>query len=62
MTCRVGHVTSKVWSRDVQGVSHVVNYDLPASGVEDWVHRVGRTGAPRAAGPRRVRDDQGMVT
>ena len=29
---------------DIKGVSHVINYDLPASGVEDWVHRVGRTG------------------
>jgi len=29
---------------DIKGVSHVVNYDLPFSGVEDWVHRVGRTG------------------
>jgi len=34
---------------DIKGVSHVLNYDFPtsgrgSSGVEDWVHRVGRTG------------------
>jgi len=25
-------------------VSMVINYDFPDNGVEDWVHRVGRTG------------------
>jgi len=34
---------------DIKGVTHVVNYDFPlsgrgCSGVEDWVHRIGRTG------------------
>jgi len=29
---------------DIQGVSMVINYDFPDNGVEDWVHRVGRTG------------------
>jgi hypothetical protein len=29
---------------DIKGVSHVINFDFPRSGVEDWVHRVGRTG------------------
>jgi ATP-dependent RNA helicase DDX5/DBP2 len=29
---------------DIKGVSHVINYDFPDNGVEDWVHRVGRTG------------------
>ncbi|HVY72709.1 MAG TPA: DEAD/DEAH box helicase [Candidatus Paceibacterota bacterium] len=28
---------------DISGVSHVINYDLPASR-EDYVHRIGRTG------------------
>ncbi|MFZ5511276.1 MAG: helicase-related protein, partial [Pseudomonadota bacterium] len=28
---------------DVQGISHVINFDLPKS-VEDYVHRIGRTG------------------
>jgi superfamily II DNA/RNA helicase len=28
---------------DVQGVSHVINYDLPRQ-AEDYVHRIGRTG------------------
>lgn len=35
---------------DIKGVSHVVNYDFPISGVEDWVHRVGRTGRAGASG------------
>jgi len=34
---------------DIKGVGYVINYDFPLSGkhmsgVEDWVHRVGRTG------------------
>lgn len=33
----------------VEGVSHVVNYDLPQD-VEDYVHRIGRTGRAGAAG------------
>ena len=28
---------------DIAGVSHVINFDLPAS-YEDYVHRIGRTG------------------
>lgn len=28
---------------DIEGVSHVINYDLPAS-YDDYVHRIGRTG------------------
>jgi hypothetical protein len=29
---------------DIKGVSHVINFEFPSGGVEDWVHRVGRTG------------------
>jgi len=32
---------------DIKGVTHVINYDMPmagAQGIEDWVHRTGRTG------------------
>jgi ATP-dependent RNA helicase RhlE len=28
---------------DISGISHVINYDVPAQ-VEDYVHRIGRTG------------------
>ena len=34
---------------DVQGISHVVNYDAPMQ-PEDYVHRIGRTGRMQAAG------------
>ncbi len=34
---------------DVAGVSHVINFDLPR-GVEDYVHRIGRTGRGGRAG------------
>jgi ATP-dependent RNA helicase RhlE len=36
---------------DVDGISHVVNYDFPMH-AEDYVHRIGRTGrATRLATP-----------
>ncbi len=34
---------------DVDGISHVVNYDFPKHG-EDYVHRIGRTGRAQAVG------------
>ena len=34
---------------DVEGVSHVVNYDVPMQ-PEDYVHRIGRTGRAQAEG------------
>ncbi len=34
---------------DVQGISHVINFDLPRSG-EDYVHRIGRTGRAGKSG------------
>ncbi len=34
---------------DVDGISHVVNYDFPMHS-EDYVHRIGRTGRARAIG------------
>ncbi len=34
---------------DIAGVTHVINYDLPAT-YEDYIHRIGRTGRAGAAG------------
>jgi ATP-dependent RNA helicase RhlE len=34
---------------DVEGISHVVNYDVPLD-PEDYVHRIGRTGRAGAEG------------
>ncbi|MBI4671380.1 MAG: DEAD/DEAH box helicase [Chloroflexi bacterium] len=34
---------------DVEGISHVVNYDVPMQ-AEDYVHRIGRTGRMQATG------------
>jgi len=34
---------------DVEGISHVVNYDTPAF-AEDYIHRIGRTGRASASG------------
>lgn len=34
---------------DVEGISHVVNYDVPTQ-PEDYVHRIGRTGRAHAVG------------
>jgi ATP-dependent RNA helicase RhlE len=34
---------------DVEGISHVVNYDVPMQ-PEDYVHRIGRTGRMQAIG------------
>ena len=44
-------VATDVASRglDLTGVTHVINYDLP-NNVEDYVHRIGRTGRAGASG------------
>ena len=34
---------------DVEGVTHVINYDLPQD-VESYVHRIGRTGRANREG------------
>ena len=34
---------------DIEGISHVVNYDVPRQ-PEDYVHRIGRTGRAGASG------------
>lgn len=34
---------------DVQGISHVINFDVPAL-AEDYIHRIGRTGRAAATG------------
>jgi ATP-dependent RNA helicase RhlE len=34
---------------DVDGISHVINYDIPRD-AEDYIHRIGRTGRAGAAG------------
>jgi ATP-dependent RNA helicase RhlE len=48
--CRV-LVATDIASRgiDVEGISHVVNYDFPMH-PEDYVHRIGRTGRAQAIG------------
>ncbi len=48
---------------DVEGISHVVNYDVPMQ-PEDYVHRIGRTGRAQAAGNAYTLvtpTDEGMV-
>ena len=44
-------IATDVMSRgiDVQGISHIINYDLPMD-IENYVHRVGRTGRMGADG------------
>jgi len=34
---------------DIEGISHVINYDIPAS-YEDYIHRIGRTGRANKKG------------
>lgn len=29
---------------DIPGVLHVINYDIPSKSIDDYVHRIGRTG------------------
>ena len=37
---------------DIDGITHVINYDLPAGEPEAYVHRIGRTGRAGARGSR----------
>jgi len=48
--CRI-LVATDVASRglDIQGITHVVNYDIPASS-DDYIHRIGRTARANAEG------------
>jgi ATP-dependent RNA helicase RhlE len=34
---------------DVEGISHVINYDMPAT-TDDYIHRIGRTGRAERTG------------
>ncbi|PIZ25753.1 MAG: RNA helicase, partial [Chloroflexi bacterium CG_4_10_14_0_8_um_filter_57_5] len=34
---------------DVEGISHVINYDMPAT-ADDYIHRIGRTGRAERTG------------
>jgi superfamily II DNA/RNA helicase len=34
---------------DIKDISHVINYDLPAT-YEDYIHRIGRTGRANSQG------------
>lgn len=48
---------------DVEGISHVINYDIPQQ-AEDYVHRIGRTGRAEAVGTAYTLvapDDERMV-
>ncbi len=48
---------------DVEGISHVINYDVPQQ-AEDYVHRIGRTGRAQAVGAAYTfvaPDDERMV-
>jgi ATP-dependent RNA helicase DDX5/DBP2 len=35
---------------DIQGIERVINFDFPAGGAEDYIHRIGRTGRAGAKG------------
>ncbi|MBD3176079.1 MAG: DEAD/DEAH box helicase [Armatimonadia bacterium] len=48
---------------DVQGISHVINYDIPA-GADDYIHRIGRTGRAERTGDALTlvtADDRGTI-
>ncbi|MCK7470704.1 MAG: hypothetical protein MZU95_07865 [Desulfomicrobium escambiense] len=46
----------------IEGVSHVVNYDLPEDS-EDYVHRIGRTARAGATGKAiSLADEQGVLS
>jgi ATP-dependent RNA helicase RhlE len=48
---------------DVEGISHVINYDMPAT-ADDYIHRIGRTGRAEHTGDAFTlvtQDDKDMV-
>ena len=40
---------SHILTTDVKGISYVINYDMPGN-IEDYVHRIGRTGRAGTTG------------
>ena len=55
------NIAARGW--DVEGISHVLNYDVPEQ-AEDYVHRVGRTGRAEADGVALTfvtPDDEGLI-
>ena len=56
------NIAARGW--DVEGISHVLNYDVPEQ-AEDYVHRVGRTGRAEADGVALTlvtQDDEGLIS
>jgi ATP-dependent RNA helicase RhlE len=48
---------------DVEGISHVINFDMPAT-ADDYIHRIGRTGRAERSGDAFTLvtpDDRGMI-
>lgn len=41
--------TFHILTTDVKGISYVINYDMPGN-IEDYVHRIGRTGRAGTTG------------
>ena len=41
--------TLHILTTDVKGISYVINYDMPGN-IEDYVHRIGRTGRAGTTG------------
>lgn len=43
------HFFTNIFQTDVKGINFVINYDMPGN-IEDYVHRIGRTGRAGATG------------
>lgn len=50
-----------IWIADIPDVRHVINYDIPKS-IDDYVHRIGRTGRVGNVGKASSFYDQEQVS
>jgi len=62
--CNLFLTLNLLFSLDIPDVAHVINYDLPTRSIENYTHRIGRTGRAGKTGLATsllTEEDQGLM-